>query len=217
MYTAYTFFLMAFTAIFVIVNPIGNVMVFLSLTEDRDSEEKKRLARRSSMFGCLILLVFAISGSLILSFFQITVNSLRVIGGILLLTIAMSMMHGETSKAGHTTEEAKEASQKEDISFFPMAIPMLSGPASITTAILIMGDAGNSMTFRGLAIIAIILPFIICLILFSSSEEIHRVIGVTGGMVVTRMMGLILGALSVQFITTGLWQIYLGLQHSGVG
>lgn len=86
---------------------------------------------------------------------------------------------------------------------------MLSGSASITTAILVMGDDGISMTFRVLAIIAIIL--------FSSSEEIHRVIGVTGSMVVTRMMGLILGALSVQFITTGLWQIYLGLQHSGVG
>ena len=211
----YTFFLMAFTTVFVIVDPIGNIMVFLSLTEDKGPGERKRIAKRTAIFGSLILLVSAIFGDYILSFFQITVDSLRVIGGLLLLAIAMDMMHGKMSREGHTPEEVNESGERDDISFFPMAVPMLAGPGAITTAIVLM-NAAESIPFKATVLISIILVFLICQILFGFSEGIHRVLGVTGSMVITRLMGLILGAIAVQLITTGLWNIYLMLQ-GGVG
>jgi len=216
MYTIYTFFLMAFTALFVIVNPIGNVMVFLSLTEDRGFDEKKRIAKKTAIFGSLVLLIFAIFGDFILSFFQITVDSLRVIGGILILAIAMDMMQGRKPRAKHTPEEVKESGERDDISFFPLAVPMLAGPGAITTAIVLMKTA-EPISFKVIVLISIILTFLITGILFRMSEQIHRVLGVTGSMVITRMMGLVLGAIAVQFITLGLWNIYLALQQSGVG
>ena len=216
MYTVYTFFLMAFTALFVIVNPIGNVMVFLSLTEDRGFDEKKRIAKTTAIFGSLVLLIFAIFGDFILSFFQITVDSLRVISGILILAIALDMMQGRKPRAKHTPEEVKESGEKEDISFFPLAVPMLAGPGAIATAIVLMKTA-ESIQFKVIVLISIILTFLITGILFRMSEQVHRVLGVTGSMVITRMMGLILGAIAVQFITEGLWDIFLALQQSGVG
>ena len=209
----YTFLLTSFTAIFVIVNPIGNVMVFLSLTEDNDPGERKQIAKRTAIFGSLVLLIFAIFGNYILSFFQITIDSLRVIGGILILSIAMDMMHGKMSREGHTPEEVEESGERDDISFFPMAVPMLAGPGAITTAIILMNNAAT-VPFKLTVLISIILVFLICWFLFCLSESIHRVLGVTGSMVITRMMGLILGAIAVQFITTGLWNIYLMLQWS---
>ncbi len=207
---------MAFTALFVIVNPIGNVMVFLSLTEDRGFDEKKRIAKKTAIFGSLVLLIFAIFGDFILSFFQITVDSLRVIGGILILAIAMDMMQGRKPRAKHTPEEVKESGERDDISFFPLAVPMLAGPGAITTAIVLMKTA-ETLSFKVIVLISIILTFLITGILFRMSEQIHRVLGVTGSMVITRMMGLILGAIAVQFITKGLWDIFLALQQSGVG
>ncbi len=207
---------MAFTALFVIVNPIGNVMVFLSLTEDRGFDEKKRIAKKTAIFGSLVLLIFAIFGDFILSFFQITVDSLRVIGGILILAIAMDMMQGRKPRAKHTPEEVKESGERDDISFFPLAVPMLAGPGAITTAIVLMKTA-EPIPFKVIVLISIILTFLITGILFRMSEQIHRVLGVTGSMVITRMMGLVLGAIAVQFITLGLWNIYLALQQSGVG
>ncbi|HEC56362.1 hypothetical protein DRN98_05905 [Methanosarcinales archaeon] len=207
-----TFLLTAFTSIFVIVNPIGNVMVFLSLTEDVEPAERRRMAKRTAIFGSFVLLIFAIFGDFILSFFHITVDSLRVIGGILILSVAMDMMHGRMSREGHTPEEVEESSEREDISFFPMAVPMLAGPGAITTAIVLMKSV-TSIKLKMIVLISIILVFFITWILFSLSEEIHRVLGVTGSMVTTRMMGLILGAIAVQFITTGLWDIYLALSQ----
>jgi len=168
------------------------------------------------IFGCLVLLLFAIFGDFILSFFQITVDSLRVIGGILILAIAMDMMHGRKSRVVHTPEEVEESGEREDISFFPLAVPMLAGPGAITTAIVLMKTA-DLISFKVIVLVSIILTFLITWLLFRMSEQIHRVLGVTGSMVVTRMMGLVLGAIAVQFITTGLWGIYLALQQSGVG
>jgi len=191
-------------------------MVFLSLTEDRGFDEKKRIAKTTAIFGSLVLLIFAIFGDFILSFFQITVDSLRVISGILILAIALDMMQGRKPRAKHTPEEVKESGEKEDISFFPLAVPMLAGPGAIATAIVLMKTA-ESIQFRVIVLISIILTFLITGILFRMSEQVHRVLGVTGSMVITRMMGLILGAIAVQFITKGLWDIFLALQQSGVG
>jgi len=128
----------------------------------------------------------------------------------------MDMMQGRKPRAKHTPEEVKESGERDDISFFPLAVPMLAGPGAITTAIVLMKTA-ESIPFKVVVLISIILTFLITGILFRMSEQIHRVLGVTGSMVITRMMGLILGAIAVQFITKGLWDIFLALQQSGVG
>ncbi len=211
----HAFFLQTFVAIFIIVDPVANIMVFLSLTEGKSAGERKRISLKAALFGCLILLIFAIFGDFILSFFHITIDSLRVIGGILILAIAMDMLYGRLSREGYTPEEALESGVREDIAFFPLAVPMLAGPGAITTVILLM-EAARSLVFDILVLVAIVLTFFITWILFAASEEIHRLLGVTGLRVITRMMGLILGAIAVQFITSGLWNIYLSLSASGV-
>jgi len=211
----HAFFLQTFVAIFIIVDPVANIMVFLSLTEGKSAGERKRISLKAALFGCLILLIFAIFGDFILSFFHITIDSLRVIGGILILAIAMDMLYGRLSREGYTPEEALESGVREDIAFFPLAVPMLAGPGAITTVILLM-EAARSLVFDILVLVAIVLTFFITWILFVASEEIHRLLGVTGLRVITRMMGLILGAIAVQFITSGLWNIYLSLSASGV-
>ncbi|MHC1571295.1 MAG: MarC family protein [Methanosarcinales archaeon] len=211
----HAFFLQTFVAIFIIVDPVANIMVFLSLTEGKGAGERKRISLKAALFGCLILLIFAIFGDFILSFFHITIDSLRVIGGILILAIAMDMLYGRLSREGYTPEEALESGVREDIAFFPLAVPMLAGPGAITTVILLM-EAARSLVFDILVLVAIVLTFFITWILFVASEEIHRLLGVTGLRVITRMMGLILGAIAVQFITSGLWNIYLSLSASGV-
>jgi len=211
----HAFFLQTFVAIFIIVDPVANIMVFLSLTEGKGAGERKRISLKAALFGCLILLIFAIFGDFILSFFHITIDSLRVIGGILILAIAMDMLYGRLSREGYTPEEALESGVREDIAFFPLAVPMLAGPGAITTVILLM-EAARSLVFDILVLVTIVLTFFITWILFAASEEIHRLLGVTGLRVITRMMGLILGAIAVQFITSGLWNIYLSLSASGV-
>jgi len=211
----HVFFLQAFVIVFIIVDPVANIMVFLSLTEGSSVGERRLISRKAAVFGCLVLLGSAIFGDFILSLFHITIDSLRVIGGILILAIAMDMLYGRLSREGYTPEEALESGVREDIAFFPLAIPMLAGPGAITTVIILM-KAADSFVFDILVFAAIILTFFITWILFVASEEIHRVLGVTGNRVITRMMGLILGAIAVQFITTGLWNIYISLSSSGV-
>ncbi|RLG27449.1 hypothetical protein DRN85_00325 [Methanosarcinales archaeon] len=211
----YLFFTQAFIAVFIIVDPVANIMVFLSLTEDRSTGERKLISGKAAVFGCIVILGFAIFGNFILSFFNITIDSLRVIGGILILAIAMDMLYGRLSREGYTPEEALESGVREDIAFFPLAVPMLAGPGAITTVVILM-EAAGSFAFDILVLAAIILTFFITWILFVTSEKIHHLLGVTGLRVITRMMGLILGAIAVQFITTGLWNIYLSLSAGGV-
>ena len=213
-----TYYVSVFTAIFSIVNPVSGVMAFISMTSNMKEEDKIYVAKRSVVIGCIIAILFTISGNLILSFFGITVDSLRVAGGILLFLVAIDMLFARTSRESITTEEISDAVQRENISIFPMAMPILTGPGAITTIILYItkGTEEYSLgmeTVIILEIAAILLTFIITFLIFRFSDHFRKVVGMTGMLVMTRLMGLFLGAMAIGFISDGIWNIYM-LKHS---
>lgn len=199
--------LLAFTSIFVVVDPVSNTITFLSLTRAMRPKDRARTARRGAAIGGVLLIVFSLAGQFILKFFGVHISYLRVAGGLLLLLVAIDMMLGRRSREGYTPEEQEEASHKEDISIFPLAIPMLAGPGAITTVMLLMQDA-PSYAFRAMILGCIVVTFTLTWILFAGAERVQRVLGVTGSLVVLRVMGLFLAAVAVQYMAQGGWQIY---------
>lgn len=207
---AITFFIYAFASIFVIVNPVAGLITFISLTSEMTVDERNASVKRSVAVACLLAIVFAVSGEFILRFFGITVDCLRVAGGILLFTVALDMMHARVSRESVTAEEMRDATRREDVSIFPIAIPLLTGPGAITTVILVM-RAGAAPELKMLVILAILLTFALSYITFRFADRINRIMGVTGSLVITRVMGLLLGAIAVNFVSIGAWNLYLAM------
>lgn len=203
-----TFFIYAFASIFVIVNPVGGLITFISLTTGMSAVERREIAKRSVVVACLLAVVFAISGELILRLFGVTVDSLRVAGGVLLFIVALDMLHARVSRESVTTEEIKDAARREDVSVFPIAMPLLTGPGAITPVIVVI-RTGTTLELKMIAISAILLTFALSYLIFRFADGINGILGVTGSLVITRVMGLLLGAIAVDFISTGIWNIYL--------
>ena len=200
-----SFLIYAFTSIFTIVNPIGGMITFISLTEGMGTSERKRIAKRSVIIACILAIVFALAGELILRFYNVTVDALRVAGGILLFIVALNMLQARSSKV--TPAELKDADKRDDISVFPVATPLLTGPGAMTTVIVIIRTA-QTVELKLIAIIAIILTFFMTYIFFRFSDRINDILGVTGSLVLTRVMGLLLAAIAVNFVSVGAWNIY---------
>lgn len=134
-------------------------------------------------------------------------DCLRVAGGVLLFIIALDMLHAKVSRQRVTKEEIKDASKREDVSICPLAMPLLTGPATITTVIVLI-KTGETMELKTMVILAILLTFIVSYVIFRFANEIHRMLGVTGSLVITRVMGLLLGAIAVEFVAIGVWNLY---------
>jgi multiple antibiotic resistance protein len=201
------FFIYTFTSIFVVVSPISGVVTFISLTSKMTREEKNAIAKKAVTLACVIALFFAITGSFILNLFSVSVDSLRVAGGLLLFSIAFDMMHAKVSRESITDEEISQSLEREDIWVFPIGLPLLTGPGTISTVIVLMGGAG-SIEQKILILVAIILTFILCLYIFLFSRRIHKLIGYNGMLVFTRLMGLLLAALAVDLTATGIINIF---------
>jgi multiple antibiotic resistance protein len=201
------YFVYAFTTVFVIINPIEATMIFVTLTNGMNPQEKSHIYRRTTLVAFSVALLFSVAGDAVLRLFGITVDSLRVAGGVLLFLVAIDMLRGVRQQKKVTEAELKDANQREDISVFPLAIPLLTGPGAITTVVVLMGAAGT-ITERVMVILAIVLTFVITFFVLKFSEYIDRVLGITGIMVMTRIMGLILGAVAVNFVAMGVWNLY---------
>ncbi|MCG7849701.1 MAG: MarC family protein [ANME-2 cluster archaeon] len=200
-------FIFSFVALFVIVNPISGVLTFISLTAQMSFEEKNAMAKRSVVLACIIALFFAVTGNLLLDVFGINVNHLKVAGGILLFTIAFDMMHARISHESVTIKEIQESQNRDDVWIFPIAMPILTGPGTITTIIMLIGNT-DVLEHKLIVMMAILLTFALSLIVFMFSRRINKWVGYTGILVFTRIMGLFLAALAVGFITSGIWNIY---------
>jgi multiple antibiotic resistance protein len=201
------FFIYVFSSIFVVVSPISGVVTFISLTSKMTRKEKNEVAKKAVALACVIALAFAITGSMILKLFSISVDSLRVAGGLLLFSIAFDMMHAKVSRESITDEEISQSQEREDIWVFPIGLPLLTGPGTISTVIVLMGVA-EGVQQKGIVLISIIFTFIICLFIFLFSRRIHKFIGYNGMLVFTRLMGLLLAALAVDLTATGIINIF---------
>lgn len=205
------FFIYSFASLFAIVSPIGGVVTFISLTNKLTFEEKNIVANKSVFLACAIALFFAISGELILDFFGITIDTLRVAGGILLFHVAFDMMLAKVSRESITENEIDNSLDRSDIWIFPIALPLLTGPGTITTVIVLMGSSASILQSFSV-IMAILVTFTLAIIMFRFSRRIYKIIGYTGMLVFTRIMGLLLAAMAVNFILTGIWNIYTSLR-----
>jgi len=201
------FLIYAFTSLFAIVNPVSGVMVFISMTTTMSKEDKIYTARRSVLIAGVIAIVFSILGELILIIFNITADSLRVAGGVLLFLVAIDMLFARTSRESITNEELKDAKIRENISVFPIAMPLLTGPGAITTIIVLI-RTGQEIGSKLMVIVAIVITFLLTYFIFRYADSFNKVVGVTGMLVTTRIMGLFLAAIAVDFISTGIKGIF---------
>jgi len=204
----FTFTLLAFSSIIVIVNPLAATSYFVSLSIGMDAPNKIRIARESSRFALLILLIFAILGGIIFQLFGITLEAFRIAGGILLFSIGIEMVYARTSRTKVTATEQSEGIETEDISIMPLATPMISGPGAITTVIVLMNEAAGDYIEFGIVIIAIFTAITLTWVMMQNADRIVRRIGQREFRVVNRLMGMLLIAIAVQFVILGLKQAF---------
>jgi multiple antibiotic resistance protein len=194
----------------VIVNPLLAIPAFTAMTEGDDDSQRRATANRTALTVASVLSLAALAGSSVLHFFSIDISSFRVGGGILILLMAISMLHAKMSGTRHTDEEAQEASTKEQVGVVPLGIPLLAGPGAIST-VIIYAHGRDSGYAIGVLIAEIWLVAGLVWLSLSLGERLARVLGKTGINVATRIMGLLLAAIAVQFITHGLQQLLPGL------
>ena len=206
----YAFYAKAIVGILAIVNPVGAIPIFLSLCGDRSADECRQVARLTALSVAAVLVVSVWLGDAVLRAFGITIGAFLTGGGLLILLMAVSMMHAKRSHAKQSPEEADEASDKDDIAVVPLAIPLMAGPGAISLAIVDSHQAahwGDRLVLSaGIAGVALLVW--ICLRLAS---PIGDRLGVTGLNIATRIMGLLLAAIGVQMITSGLLKLLPGL------
>jgi len=199
-------------ALVAIANPIGAIPVFITLTSDEALSQRRRIASQTTLAFSSILLVILFAGEPLLVFFGITVASFKTAGGIIILLMAISMVHGQVSRAKYTKEESLDAADRDSVAIVPMGIPLLAGPGSMSTVIVYSHHA-SSMVHKlllGAEILTVALLVWLCL---NAAPYIARLLGKTGMNIITRIMGLILAAIGVEFITHGLVELLPGLAH----
>ena len=206
----FAFFFFSFVSVLTIVNPVGGLITFVSLTSGMSETKKREIAKRSVVIAGLLAVVFAVSGELLLRFFGITVDSLRIAGGVLLFIVALNMVLAKPSPESITEAEAEDASTREDISVFPIAMPLLTGPGTITTVIVLI-RTGKTVGLKIMDILAILSVFALTYVVFRFADRVSQILGVTGSLLVSRIMGLLLASIAVNFITVGISNIW-GLQ-----
>lgn len=197
-------------ALVAIVNPIGGVPVFLGTTHEWSLPERRRTARTVAITVFLVLAISALMGTPVLEFFGVSIPSFQVGGGILLMLLAVSMMQARESGLRQTPEEVLEAADRQAVAVVPLAIPLLAGPGAISTMI-IASHRVPGIAFRlKLLLAAAGIAALVWITLLVSSRVSHR-LGTTGMNIITRIMGLMLAALSVEFIAKGLGELFPGL------
>jgi multiple antibiotic resistance protein len=199
--------LLFYVSLFSIVNPLSAIPIFTGLTQGVPRVELRKITRQTSLSVFLILTMSYLAGEAVLRFFSISVASLRVAGGVLIFAMAWSMLQATVSRAKQTTEEAAEAPERQSIAVVPLAMPLLAGPGSISLMIIIAGRTDGLMN-HGIIVLGTALLALTTWIVLLTAGPIAKALGRTGLNVATRFMGLILAAIAVEFITSGLLEIF---------
>ena len=198
-----TFGLVAFSAIFFVVDPLAVLPIFLAMTANETREQKRATALRAAITCGITLTVFAAAGSLIFRFFGITLGAFKIAGGVLLFLVALDMMQARQSRTRSTPEEEKEGIEKADVAIIPLAIPLLSGPGSIATVMVLM-SRHTYFVYTIPVFVSILLTAIITWLMLRGAGWIEQRLSKTFMNVVMRVMGLILAAISVEFVIAGI-------------
>jgi multiple antibiotic resistance protein len=199
-------YLHTLTALFVIVNPIGAIPLFITYTRDQSTLERRHTARTAAIAVAVVLVLSIFIGDRLLQFFGIGIPSFRVGGGILLLLMAVAMLNANSLGTRHTPEEVREIQEKDNVAVVPLAIPMLAGPGAISTTIIYSHKMQTVWDMSALVLSALLVAASVAVALYLA-DPIAAKIGRTGINIFTRIMGLILAAIAVEFIAGGILQL----------
>lgn len=206
-----SFGLLCITSLFTLINPLGTMPVFMSMTSDLSVIDRNKTAKKASIVSLFTIIAFAFTGQLLFNFFGISVNSFRVVGGVIFFIMGMDMLQARLGQVKIKDNEVK--SYVTDISITPLAIPMICGPGAITNAIVLMEDA-NSLIKKIILIISITLIMFLTYLILYSSSKLMKLMGQTGINVMMRIMGLIVMVIAVEFFFNGLKPIILDIIKS---
>ena len=199
--------IVAFASFFALVDPVGNAVMFASLSAHDTAKHRRAMAFKGVFIATLMLLLFMFTGEALLTHLGISLAALRTSGGILLMILAIDMVFAKHSGGTSTTdEEEQEARKSDDISVFPLATPLIAGPGAISAVILLRANAQGEHMQELAIVFALFIVMLMTVVLLLTATQVQRVLGATGLNVITRIMGVILSALAVQFVFDGLLQ-----------
>jgi len=195
--------MLCFSSLFALINPIGLVPIFLSITENYNRKERDIIAIKAVIFSFFILILFSFIGEFIFSFYNITVDGFRIAGGILLFKISLDMLESKRSRTRTTPVEQKEAEQKDEIAYSPLGIPLIAGPGAIAS-IMILSSETNSYIDSITLLMSLSLVLFMTFFIFKISKMLSKNFGKSGLRIMQRIMGLILMTISIEFILKGI-------------
>jgi multiple antibiotic resistance protein len=194
----------ALVTLLVTLDPVALAPIFVSLTRGMNASERRRVALRASVIAFGILAFFGLGGEMLLRLLGVGIPAFRISGGLLLFWIAFEMVfERRNERKQHTADIAITEDHIRNVAAFPLAIPLMAGPGAITAVILLAGRADGNVVYLTSLLILIALGILSCLVVFSAAERVSRWLGVTGNVVLTRLLGVILAGLAVQFIIDG--------------
>lgn len=199
--------LATFSALFSVVNPFGAMPVFLTLTQDDTPAQRNQQALKACLYMVGILAVFFLAGQYVLNFFGIRIHDLRIAGGLMIMRAGFELLSPGASKKKISPEVVEEGQHKEDVSFTPLAMPMLSGPGAIAVSIA-MYTTSLSYLDMGLILIAIVLLAAVCYIILRFSHQLTRYMGKAGLSALSRIMGFIVLSIGVNFIVSAIYALF---------
>lgn len=206
--------LVALSAIFVVVDPFAAVPFFLAMTSDQSVAQRRETARRASIGAWLILTAFGLLGALIFRLLGISIPAFKMAGGILLLLIAIDMIRTAPSAARITAPEVEAGQEKDDVAIVPLAMPLLAGPGSIATVIVLMGRVEPGRWWNGLPVLAAIaVVAVVTYLTLAAANRVERVLSRTGMNILERVAGMLLAAIALQFLIDGAGEAFPGLLH----
>jgi multiple antibiotic resistance protein len=204
------FAISALVTLLVVVDPIGLAPTFLAVTEGLPRGARRNVALRASVIAGVILIGTALIGDWLFRALSISLPAFRIAGGLLLFAIAFEMVFGvRMRRESQAAEEAVEEHVR-NVAAFPLAIPLLAGPGAITATVLLAGRADGHMLLLGLLLAVVAFVALACLIAFLFAEQISRLLGMTGNIVLSRLLGVLLAALAVQFVVDGIRELLAG-------
>ena len=198
------FSVLALSSIFFLVDPFAALPTFLAVTAGDDKQRRRAIARKASITAFTLLTAFAFAGQYIFRAFGITLPAFEIAGGIILLIIGLDMLNARRSPTQETGPEAEAAAEKEDAGIVPLGIPMLAGPGSITSVMVLVGQTQGRWTLMAAILGSIFITAVVCYLVLGNSDRVATMLGETGIRILVRIMGLLLVALAVQYFVNGM-------------
>ena len=205
-----SFVLIAFTTLITIVNPIGAIAPFIAVTHGYTASQQRSLAKKVVIVAGLALMACAAVGTVVFNFYGITLPAVKVAGGILVLLVSIDMLHAKESRTKATKEEQQEAADKASAGIFPLAIPLLTGPGSILSTFMLM-DKAITIPSQISVYVSIVLVMLTSFFVLTQATHLTRLLGQTGLNVLSRLMGIVVASIAMQFILDGIKAALPGL------